>query len=1304
MTALDPLRIPLRGLTLIEASAGTGTGTGTGKTYSITTLYLRLLLDLGLEVDRILVVTFTEATTEELRDRIRGRLVQALDRLRNAVGPRAEEGVAKGTGPRPMPPPPKPLGSAGSLPAPWVPTGGRARRYFRIGASATPAAWKAALPARGFYDTLRREGEGGERSEKNERDPILAELLSELPDRERARTLLTDALTRMDEAAIHTIHGFCLRTLTDHAFESGAAFDAELITDETRLRTTAVEDFWRREVASADPQTARRVREQWKTPQDLLADLQPTLALDDLRLLPQVDAAGIKAAHRELAVVFGQIRERWRDASDQVEDILTTSSALNRRSYTKKIVAQAVRTAAELVAATEPPESLPAGFERLTPSELVRGTKAGQFPPTHPFFDLCGCLSELSVQLHTGAKALFLTAARAFVRADLERRKRDEGLLYYDDLLRRLDRALAGDGAEALAAGVRERYPVALIDEFQDTDPQQYRIFRRLYGEQSDCGLFLIGDPKQAIYAFRGADIFTYMQARDDSARDGRRYGLTVNRRSGSRLIAAVNCLFTSAHEPFICRDYIDFEPVAPGPTADEEPLRLNGVEPVPLQFWMLRLDAENQTTRPSGFIRNDAALTEAARACAGYIADLLNRADAGEVTIGDSALKPSDIALLVRTHREGDLVQQALRDCGISSVSLNEDSVFATEDAAELTTLLQALAAPHDEGRVRAALATSLLGYGAAELERLGGDEPAWEALLDWFRSYRERWRQQGIMAALQTLLGLERIPARLLRRPDGERRLTNLLQLLELLQVASGEHPGMDELLRWLGDRCAEEGGDAARQLRLESDEGLVKVVTLHKSKGLEYPLVFVPFPWSAFKGAQGGVFHAPEDKRACLDLGSGDLQAHARLERTERLAEQLRLFYVGVTRAAKLCVLCWGKVKGIQDAALAYLLHQDPESELPASRIARLSEAEIHADLDALASRAPDAIEVRALPLSSGGPWRGGRTDPGHLTPKIFRATIDAGWRVASYSGLVRGDESERPDFDAAAVPPAPEPETEPGAPTDPIFMFPAGTQAGHCLHRLFQDLDFPHAAGEVLTRTVRDLLDRYGGLDTGRAADRDWAPVVEELVTNALDTWLDPAASLRLRDITAADRISELEFHFPVAGLSPESLRAALAVSEAHADAAEGLGFEPMRGLMHGFIDLVFRREGRFYLVDYKSNRLGDRLTAYGHDGLRIAIRRHRYDLQYLIYTLALHRFLGWRLSDYDYRTHFGGVYYLFLRGMRPHSGPRYGVWYDRPSCALIEALDRLFTDGQEMTFASKDRKNALTLDHFRYDPF
>ena len=1204
MIGLKPLQVPLRGLALIEASAGTG------KTYSIATLYLRLLLEMRLEVDQILVVTFTEAATEELRARIRRRLTQALDWLQGEI---------------------------------WA---------------------------------------------RRDRDPTLTELLLTLPDPEAARILLTDALSRMDEAAIYTIHGFCLRTLQDNAFESGAAFEAEFITDESRLRSLAAEDFWRSRVACATPEEAAWVHEQWRTPEGLLADLQPTLSMDDLQLVPAVDEVKVQEARRELEQLLGRMRDLWRDCGREIQAVLMDRSVLNGRSYTKKVVADAIRSAEALMCAAQPPDAVPVVFERLTPEGLARGTKAGQTPPAHPFFELCGRFQELLSLVRVGAKALFLTSARDFIREALERRKREEGLLYFDDLLRRLDLALAADGGEALAAAVRAHYPFALIDEFQDTDPQQYRIFRRIYGGRSDCGLFLIGDPKQAIYAFRGADIFTYMRARDDSDRDGARYTLGVNWRSGSRLVRAINGLFGAAHRPFIHEPYIAFEPVQPGPTADEEPLRINGVEPTPLQFWMLRVDAANQTRKPPGFIRGDAALAGAARACAEHIAGLLNRAAEGRATIGDRALVPGDIALLVRTHREGDLVQQALRTCGISSVSLSEDTVFATEDAEELATLLQALVELQDEGRVRAALATSLLGRSASELDRLATDELAWEEFLARLQSYRERWLRQGLMVALQELLAAEQIPARLLRRPDGERRLTNLLQLLELLQVASVEHPGMDGLLRWLTDQRAGGERDQARQLRLESDEGLVKVVTLHKSKGLEYPLVFFPFPWSYFKQpgrSPPAFFHSREDRIACMDLGSKDEQEHRALARTEQLAERLRLFYVGVTRAARLCVLCWGKINGIQDAALAYLLHPDSQSEIPASRMRALSEEEIRDDLEALVRRVPDAIEVRNLPSPTGRRWIGSASDPDRLQPEEFGSLIDTAWRVSSYSALVRGDDAERPDHDAATEPQAPDPEPETQLKPDPLFELPAGTHTGHFLHELFEGLDFAQARGEILGEAVRDLLGRYGGLGPSRSAvpgkDGDWTGVVEGLVTNVLDTWLDPAGTLRLRDVAAADRIAELEFHFPVARLDPDALGAVVAISPDHAASADGLGFEPMRGLMRGFIDLVFRREGRFHVVDYKSNRLGNRLADYRREGLRDAIRVHRYDLQYLIYTLALHRFLKRRLPGYAYQTHFGGVYYLFLRGMRPQLGSDCGVWHDRPAFELIDALDHLFAGGK-----------------------
>lgn len=1196
MQPLRPLDLPLDGLALIEASAGTG------KTYTISTLYLRLLLERGLEVDRILVVTFTQAATEELRDRIRRRVVQALE-------------------------------------------------------------WLAGDPA-----------------ERRDRDPVLADLLLALPDREAARISLADALTRMDEAAIHTIHGFCQRTLQDNAFESGAAFELEFITDETRLRERAVADFWRTRVASAGREEAERLRASWKRPADLLADLGSTLALDDLTLLPPAGYADDTRA--ELRQVFDQYRQTWRDRGEEVRALLENDTAINRRSYKRDIVARVLGLAEAIAAQPDPPTELSQDFARLTPAMLAeKGTKPGHATPEHPVFDLCARLQDLVPRAALAARASFLRAARDYLREALDRRKRDERLVYFDDLLRRLDQALVGDGAEQLAEAIRRRYPVALIDEFQDTDPQQYRIFRRVYAGQPGCGLLLIGDPKQAIYAFRGADIFTYMQARDDSARAGQQYTLGVNWRSGTRLISALNALFGGVSRPFVYDEHIAYYRVAPSPKADEAPLLIDGVEPVPLQFAMLALTEANQTRRPPGFIDKNAALDEAALACAERVAGLLNLADAGRATLGKRALRSGDIAFLVRTHREGAVVQQALRGCGVNSVTLGQDSVLGSEDAQALASVLAALAALHDEGLVRGALATALLGRTAAELDALARDEIAWESVLARFQGYREQWQAHGFLVAMQSMVQAEGIAERLLQRPDGERRLTNLLQLLELLQVASSEHPGIDGLLRWFADQRAGDARDEARQLRLESDEALVKVVTMHKSKGLEYPLVLIPFPWSFFspRNPPPPFFHRPADRVPCLDLGSADLDANRALHGVEQLAERLRLFYVAVTRAARLCLLCWGKVKGAEASAFAYLVHADADSDTPASRMGDLGEGEIRADLEALAERAMGCIAVETIPTPAGTRWGGPRVDREILTPAHFDGVIDPGWRVSSYSALVRGaEESEQPDYDTVVPPEAPE---DRDLAVEPVFDLPAGTHAGHFIHEVFEQLDFPLAVGEPLERVVRALLERYGQLRGTRAgvsgAQTDWTPVVIQLVAQVLDTPLEDGTGLRLRDIPLADRLPELEFHFPMAQLDPAALRAALAGAPQYVGSAEGLGFEPMRGLMRGFIDLVFRHRGRYYLVDYKSNLLGRQAAAYGREGMAAAIREHRYDLQYLIYTLALHRFLVARLPGYDYGRDFGGVFYLFVRGMRPAQGARLGVWHDRPDWGLVQRLDRLF---------------------------
>jgi len=1178
MTArrLDPLRLPLRGHRLIEASAGTG------KTYTLVTLYLRLLLEAGLDVADILVVTFTNAATEELRGRIRRRICEAVDALD------------------------------------------------------TPGAADASLAA----------------------------ILDGLPDRRAARRHLVDILTRLDEAAVYTIHGFCQRLLRENAFESRVAFEAEFVSDESELRRTVIADFWRRQTESMSILEARWLRRQWRTPLDLLEALGPLVRDERIQILPDPAAMAQTVDFAALAEAFEALKGAWCADREAVVQILETSSGLNRRSYTRPVVQRAVAAMDEMLSG-DLPLSLPDELERFTPALLKAQTRAGEAAPTHPFFHRWAAFAETFDRTLKARRITLLAAARDFLSTEMVRRKRQRQVLSFDDLLRLVDEALAGAGGPALAAAIRERFPAALIDEFQDTDPLQYRIFQRIYRRCDECGLFLIGDPKQAIYSFRGADIFTYMQAKNDAGPQ-RIHTLGTNWRSSTRLVAAVNHLFSTAQRPFVYDQHIPFVPVDANPRADERPLKIDGQIPMPLCFRFLETRGRALTRR--GAITANAAREAAAAVCADQIARLLSLSARGRAMLGDAPLQAGDIAVLVRSHNDGLWMQRALRTRGIASVSLSQQSVFDTLEAEALQQVLTAVNDPGNEGRLKGALASGLLDWPAEQILALDDQAQQREAALDRFHAYRDLWLRRGFQRAFFALIEGEGILERLRADPDGERRLTNLLHLGELLQAASRQFAGPERLLRWLADQRCGLDADDERLLRLESDEALVQIVTIHKSKGLEYPVVFIPFPWAGGTANRGPVvFHAPDPPYPVyLDLGSDRLEAHQALAAAEELAERLRLLYVAVTRARHLCVLTWGRINNAEHSALAWLLHPDPGQDPPRSLMKDLTEDEIRARLEALADGAGGAIEIKTAAEEPAPALESADKAGEALSARQFTGRITGDWRLTSYSGLLAGMDAERPDHD-------PEPSAEttdaPSAPVDAVFRFPRGTVAGQCLHELLETIDFPVAEGPALAEAIQRHLARY-------AIDAAWQPAAAEIVRRTLDTALN-ADGLHLRAIGRPDRLDEMEFHFPLASLVPSRLAGVLADFAGYRSTGQGLHFDPVQGLMKGFIDLVFRHQGRYYIVDYKSNHLGDHLQDYGPRQIKGAMAAHRYDLQYLVYTVALHRYLAQRLPGYRYGEHFGGVYYLFLRGMHPDHGPSQGVFFHRPEPALVEALDRLF---------------------------
>nr|WP_067288737.1 exodeoxyribonuclease V subunit beta [Marinobacterium profundum] len=1167
---LDSLSFPLHAMRLIEASAGTG------KTYTIAALYLRLLLGHGaqgsaharpLDVDEILVVTFTEAATEELRDRVRARIQEA-------------------------------------------------RRAFMRGASD---------------------------------DGFIQGLMADTPDHAGAARLLGDAARNMDQAAIFTIHGFCQRMLKQHAFESGSLFDTELEQDDAPLLHEAMLDYWRQRVYTLPDALADEVLALWAEPSRLLKDIRPHLATDGLRLEPDLAGVDLLEQWHAQDMRVTDFKQAWSRNTDDLLALLQAAD-LNGNSYRKAsmpVWLQAIDDYCES-AQVLPDSKLTEVLERFCQSRLQEKTKKNGVTPEHSLFErldeLCSSWAPL--------RELILTEALHEVRLRLARNKQQRRVQGFDDLLSGLDRALASVAGERLATAIREQYPVALIDEFQDTDPQQYRIFSTLYAGASDCGLFMIGDPKQAIYAFRGADIFTYIQARRAVADH---YTLETNWRSGQKMVDAVNRLFARHDAPFIYDEDIPFVSVRAAAHADKKPLKLQGKLVPSMTLWHL----------PGEPIAKADYLAYFAASCASQVVTLLE----GGATIGDRALEAADLAVLVRDRYEAAAVQRELQRRNVASVyQSGRDSVFSTQEAVDLYRILQAVQEPQQERYLRTALASALLLQDAAALNALNEDERCWEALVSQFMDLHLHWLNLGVLAMVHHLLEQRELAPALLALPDGERRLTDLLHLAELLQEASQQLEGMPGLMRWYGEHLQNpNSASTAQQLRLESDRNRVTLVTIHKSKGLEYPVVMLPFP-NSFRVASTALYH-DEDQGTVLDL-SGARESMEQAD-GERLAEDLRLLYVALTRSVHACYLGIGDIR----------LGRGKNSVLPASALGYLllrgaKPAELSACLEDFASA--EGIALCEPPLherSLQTPSQGEVT----LQARAFRAAILRNWRIASYSGLSSHGRSqtltELPGLDLEVVAEADSP--APLIEQADIFSFPKGARAGTFLHGLFEQLDFPGASGTVLAQVVEQRLQLEG-------YDPLWQPVLEQLVADVLDAPLD-AGGLCLRQVAAADRLVELEFLLPVAGLDCRALNLLLAEGDTLSAKAGLLQFDRVQGMLKGFVDLVFRVDERYYIADYKSNHLGHDTHAYAQEALEAAMLEHRYDLQYQLYTLALHRLLRQRLPDYDYDTHMGGVFYLFVRGMRADAQDRCGVFERRPDKALIESLDRLFA-GQSLTVA------------------
>ncbi|QDF99413.1 exodeoxyribonuclease V subunit beta [Azoarcus sp. DD4] len=1223
--AIEPLDVfacPLDGVRLVEASAGTG------KTWNICGLYLRLLLEHDLAVESVLVVTFTKAATAELSTRIRDRIVDCL-RVLDGADPGGD---------------------------PFVP---------------------------GLIACVEAAGVGAD---------VMAERLRR-------------ALQTFDEAAIFTIHGFCQRALADTPFAAGLPYALELAEDDSALRREVAQDFWRREIVggAVSPLLAELLIEYGDSPdawaEHLGRDMGRPLAE---RRWDEADAADLAALQAALAAAYAEAVRHWQGGERACGAVMDALDVLNKTSYKPDAVSKARRQWQDWLGCADPRRPLPGDKDsklRLLAAENLAGrTRKGSTPPADPFFAAADALLAARAAVDGALDAARLQLLRRFLEEgadELRRRKRERRQIAFDDILWNAYAALTAGEQPWLAAALHQRYPAALIDEFQDTDPLQFAIFDRVYNAEGRHGrLFLVGDPKQAIYSFRSADLHTYLMAR---GRADARYTLARNQRSSPALIEACNRLF-GANPAVFMLDGLDYQKVGAGERVRAPLADATDASAAALRLWRIpkdeALEAAAEESGEGGGHRlpRAQALQRAALASAAEIARLLAAGAAGEIRIGERALAPADIAVLVRSHGQGARMRRALAAFGVGSVELSQASVFHTEDAEELERVLIAIAEPARERRVMAALATAAMGRSAADLAALAADEAALLGVLDRFAHWRETWLARGFGVMLRRWMNDEGVAARLLARADGERRLTNLMHLAELLQQAAGT-ASPEVLLRLLATRRAGEGGGEAAQLRLESDRNLVQIVTIHRAKGLEYGIVFCPFLFDGHPPREaGGPMRAWHDDHGTLVLdyrpaAAGDAAIGARI-RAERMAEDLRLAYVALTRAVYRCYLvvgCYAKLAfgkpGYSESGRSLLNWMVAGAGMDAAawREHKMKPAEIDARWRTLVAASGGNMVLSDLPDGSGVPLPS--ADSGELAPRVARPPqIPAGWRIGSFSALIFGASHEQAarDHDARQLPVEADLATEPVQPpaADDILRFPRGPVAGDCLHAVFERIDFTDPAGwdAAIDAALADHPQR------GTSIERDGPrlkAMLRRMLADVLNTPLTGGSTpVALAGLPLARRLTELGFHLPAPQLGADALNAWLAAQGYH---VPRLAFAELGGYLKGYVDLVFEHDGRYWVLDWKSNHLGESPADYAPDRLEAAMQAHGYHLQHLLYTVALHRYLARCLPDYDYERHFGGVLYLFVRGVRPDwqaEGIPAGVFHHRAGREVVTALDRL----------------------------
>ncbi len=1154
----------LQCINLIEASAGTG------KTYTIAMLVLRLVVEKQLDIKQILVVTFTKAATEELKERIRQRLSETRLSLVNQQ-PNSDSNIQD-----------------------WLDT--------------------LTLPAEQIIQRLNL------------------------------------ALLDIDQAGIFTIHGFCQRILSEHALESGQLFDAELTGDISTVKQACADDFWRQQIYPRSQWEASLLTTNYQTPDQLLTSVD--YISPDLCIFPETE--DLDAHLEKLTHTLIQHKDTLQ------QNLLALQQHFTDGKFKKSFETQFTQTKSQILQWLNRESYEIPDFSILSQTTLLDALSGTKFrrsknKPDSAEQQKINYLDELSldydlfedISLQIQQTGLILRRnLLAYLYPEINKRLQQQNILSFDDLISRFSSALKDEKGPQLCEQVQLHFRAALIDEFQDTDQNQWFIFSSLF-DSAEHYLYLIGDPKQAIYKFRGADINSYFIAQQQAHQH---FTLSSNWRSNPRLVEACNTLF-ARNQPFYSEN-LAYHP-ANAALDESQGCVLKNQQPVPVVV-LSQLDKTEKEYWTAG-----KAAQEIKTAIVNEIVALLGIDYQIQKRQQSRTIQAEDIAILVATNTQAKEFQQLLNAARINAVINSKESVFSSIEAVNLFKLLQAIAQPQNTELFKQALTLDWFNLDGQQLFHLLNDEIQIDAYLSRFLDYQQVWHRNGVMSMMQQLLSNEKILTNLSQKVMAERRISNLQHCIELVQQAAlDEHLGINKTLDWLhrGILQAAESNSPAdeQQLRLESDDNAVKIITMHSSKGLEFPIVFCPFLWqrkAQLKKATE-VIKCHKNNQMIADLGSDLFEQHREIALQEELAEDLRVLYVALTRAKYRCYLNWADVRSKNnpnDSALAYLLD-----------FADIDFSQQQARLQQLCQQQPEVFQYQLLDSAQSiSSHYQPQTEQFSYTLKARTRSLYSNWQMSSYTALSSLSIDETPELPEDKADEQRNQQAEEIKATE----LPRGPHTGNVIHELLEKVSFQQlATGADFSQQRDNACLRYGL--TINEPER-----IDALLKTAVNSSLtETAPEFKLKNLSSNQCLKEMPFYLSMQNLQAEQINQLLQDE----DSFQALNNKTLAGYLTGFIDLVCLYEGKYYVMDYKSNALVD----YQPANLVSAMREHNYGLQYWLYTLVLHQYLKNRLADYDYQQHMGGVKYLFVRGMDA-AVPQQGIYQAKPAFDKINQLATLF---------------------------